>query len=396
VSDGSDGPLARLRVLEVAGNMAAPFAGCVLRDFGADVVKIEEPQKGDNARSWTPIKEGHSLPFARLNFNKKSVVADLHTEHGQRLVKLLAQRADVVITAFRPTALESWALRYRDLVAANPSVVVANVTGYGLTGPYRNRPGFGSTADAVSGFANINGWPETPPTLAHFGLADLTAGLATAIGIMMALFRRSQTGEGDEVDVALYEPLMVLVGDIILNYTTTGVIRKRSGNSQRTSSPVGVYQASDGGWLTVSGSGQGIVGRLFQVIGHPEAIQDPRYSTNEARVAHDADLQRWITDWVAGRTRADALAMLTDNGIVAGPVNTAADIVMDPHFLERTLVRVKSTLLGEALMPGAVAHLRSFAGLSYTDPPALGEHTAAVLREWLDVSEEEIGVLARG
>lgn len=386
----SGGPLGGVRVLEVAGNMAGPFAGAMLRDFGAEVVKIEQPGLGDPAREWPPMKGSHSLPFIRLNVNKKSVAADLRHESGRALVRRLVVEADVVITAFRLSTLDRWGLRYSSLAAVNPRIVVANVTGFGLTGPNKDRLGFGSTADAVSGLAYISGWPESPPTLAHFGLSDLTAGLATALGIMTALYRRQISGKGDEVDVALYEPMMVLVGDIVLNYTALGRVKERSGNTQRTTSPAGIYRARDGKWLTISGSGQRVVERLFRLIGREAELKDLRYATNEARVAHDADIQPWVVDWVQQHDRDAAVEILTANEIVAGPVNSAADVVADPHFRERTLRRLKSQAIGEALLPGPIGHLGSYPGIEYHDAPEIGEHTGSILREWLGASDSEI------
>jgi len=238
--------------------------------------------------------------------------------------------------------------------------------------------------------AYVSGWPETPPTLAHFGLSDMTAGLSAALGIMVALYRRQATGLGDEIDVALYEPIMVFLGDTVLNYSALGLVKERSGNTQPTTSPLGIYQAKDGRWLTISGSGQRIVERLFRVIGRDAELADPRYATNQARVVHNEEIQRWVVDWVAQHDRADAFDILLANGVVAGPVNSAADVVADPHFLERTLRLVKSTAIGEALLPGPVCHLGESARPDYHDAPAIGEHTEGVLRDWLGISGPEL------
>ncbi|MBV9661140.1 MAG: CoA transferase, partial [Acidimicrobiales bacterium] len=218
----SPNPMAGVRVLELANNYAGPFAGSLLCDYGAEVVKVELPGTGDPARRWPPEKDGHSLGWMRINRGKKSIGLDLRDPRDRETVVRLAAKADVIIVAFRPPTLAKWGLTYDDLKAANPGIVYVSVTGWGLTGPNSGRPGFGSTADAVSGFSHIVGFPDRPPVLAHFGLTDLIAGTSAALGTVMALFKRATTGEGDLIDVALYEPMMHLLGDIVVDYSTTG------------------------------------------------------------------------------------------------------------------------------------------------------------------------------
>ncbi len=261
------GPLDGVRVLELGTMYAAPTAGRMLRDFGADVVKVEDPSSGDYARQWTPQHDGLSLGFARLNAGKRSLGVDLRDERGRSLVRTLAGSVDVIIESFRPGRLETWGLGYDALRADNPGLVLTRVSGFGQTGPYHARPGFGTVAEVGSGFAFINGWPDTPPTSPPFGFADSIAGISAALGTAMALFRRERTGEGEEVDVALYEPLMFIVGDMLLNYQTNGVIQGRVGNGTGSASPRGVYQSADGHWLAIAASNQGIAKRLFAAMG---------------------------------------------------------------------------------------------------------------------------------
>jgi len=248
------GPLAGVRVLELGSMYAAPTCGRMLRDFGADVIKVEDPASGDYARQWTPMKNGQSFGFARLNSGKRSVAIDLRTDSGRDLVRRLAAQSDVVIENFRPGRMDAWGLGYAALAAENPGIVVTSVSGFGHTGPYAEKPGFGTVAETGSGFAYINGWPETPPTSPPFGFADSIAGISAAMGTAMALYRRERTGEGDHVDVALYEPLMFIVGDMIMNYTGTGFVQGRVGNGTGSASPRGVYQAADGKWLSIAAS----------------------------------------------------------------------------------------------------------------------------------------------
>jgi crotonobetainyl-CoA:carnitine CoA-transferase CaiB-like acyl-CoA transferase len=388
-------PLAGVKVLELGNMYAAPTAGRMLRDFGAEVVKVEDPAAGDYARQWTPQKDGLSLGFARLNSGKRSLGIDLRSPRGQDLVRSLASTVDVVVESFRPGRLEAWGLGYDDLRAANPGLVLTRVSGFGQTGPYKARPGFGTVAEVGSGFAFINGWPETPPTSPPFGFADSIAGIAAAMGTAMALFKRERTGEGDEVDVALYEPLMFIVGDMLLKYQALGEIQGRVGNGTGSASPRGVYRAGDGNWLAIAASNQVIAKRLFAAMGQPELIEDPRYATNAARMQRNDELQAIVGGWVASRPRAEILKILEEYDVVASPVNDAKDIVEDPHFAERTLVELTGNdVLGPILMPGPVLHLRGYAGPSYVGVPAIGEHTGPMLTELLGLSASEVNDLA--
>jgi len=387
-------PLAGIRVLELGTMYAAPTAGRMLRDFGADVVKVEDPGTGDYARHWTPQKDGLSLGFCRLNAGKRSVAVDLRHAEGRALVRRLAPAFDVVIESFRPGRLEGWGMGYEVLAADNPGLVLTRISGFGQTGPYRERPGFGTVAETGSGFAFVNGWPETPPTSPPFGFADSIAGIAAAMGTAMALYRRERTGTGEEVDVALYEPLMFIVGDTILRYQATGEVQGRVGNGTGSASPRGIYRAADGGWLSIAASNQTIAERLFAAMGRPDLLADPRFATNTARMEHNEEIQAEVSGWVAARSRADVLAVLERHEVVASAVNDARDIVADPHFRERTLVEVTgSDVLGRVLMPGPVLHLAGSAAPGYDGVPAIGQHTDDVLSEVLGLDAGERAAL---
>ena len=391
----SGAPLAGVRVLELGNMYAAPTAGRMLRDCGADVVKVEDPAVGDYARQWTPQKDGLSLGFARLNSGKRSLGIDLRSPRGQSLVRSLASTVDVVVESFRPGRLEAWGLDFDSLRSDNPGLVLTRVSGFGQSGPYSARPGFGTVAEVGSGFAFINGWPETPPTSPPFGFADSIAGIAAAMGTAMALFRRERTGSGEEVDVALYEPLMFIVGDALLKYQALGEIQGRVGNGTGSASPRGVYRAGDGNWLAIAASNQVIARRLFAAMGQPSLIDDPRYATTAARMERNDELQELVGGWVASRPRAEILKILDEYEVVASPVNDAKDIVEDPHFLARSLVPlVGNDVLGPILMPGPVLHMRGYDGPSYDGVPGVGEHTSAVLTELLDLSPSDVAALA--
>lgn len=392
-TDTGTPPLAGVTVLELGTMYAAPTAGRMLRDFGARVVKVEDPRTGDFARQWTPQHEGLSIGFARLNSGKESIGIDLRRPEGRDLVRRLAARVDVVVESFRPGRLEEWELGYDVLSAENPGLVLTRVSGFGQTGPYRERPGFGTVAETASGYAFVNGWPETPPTSPPFGFADSIAGLSAAFGTTTALFNRTRTGRGDVVDVALYEPLMFILGDLIVNYTATGFVQERVGNGSGSASPRGIYQAADGQWLAIAASNQTIALRLFDAMGRPEFKDDPRYATNVARMANNEALQQHVKDWVAQRPRAEVLADLDAHEVVAAPVNDARDIVEDPHFRERTLVDLAGTALGKVLVPGPVLHMGSYAGPVYDGVPGIGEHTESALTGLLGLSPDELARL---
>jgi crotonobetainyl-CoA:carnitine CoA-transferase CaiB-like acyl-CoA transferase len=388
------GPLAGVSVLELGTMYAAPTCGRMLRDFGAQVVKVEDPSTGDYARHWTPQKNGLSLGFARLNAGKRSVGIDLRQPDGRDLVRRLAATVDVVLESFRPGRFEIWGLGYEALAENNPGLILTRVSGFGQTGPYRERPGFGTVAETASGYAFINGWPDTPPTSPPFGFADSIAGISAALGTAMALYRRERTGAGDVIDVALYEPLMFIMGDVILKYAALGEIQVREGNGTGSASPRGIYQASDGSWLSIAASNEAIARRLFRAMGRPELSDDPRFATNQTRMANNDAIQREVSGWVANLPRATALKILDEFEVVSAPVNDARDIVGDPHFAERTLVELTgSTLLGPAVMPGPVLHMASAPAPVYDGVPSVGEHTTSVLSEVLDLTSDELAEL---
>lgn len=386
--------LSGIKVLELGSMYAAPTAGRMLRDFGADVIKVEDPENGDFARQWQPQHDGLSIGFARLNAGKRSVGIDLRTDAGRDVVLKLVREVDVVVESFRPGRLEEWGLGFEDLKRANPTIILTRVSGFGQSGPYTSRPGFGTIAEAVCGFAFLNGWPETPPTAPPFGFADSIAGIAAAYGTAMALFNRERTGAGTEVDIALYEPLMFILGDAVLRYTVDGHISQRQGNTSGAASPRGIYQAGDGGWLSIAASSQNIAMRLFDAMGRSDMKSDPRYATNSARMAHNEEVQQVVRDYVGSMPRADVLAILDAADVVAAAVNDARDIVADPHFNERTLQSLTSNVWS-GTVPGPVLKMTGDAGPDYEFVPLVGQHTREVLTEVGGLSAQQIMALSQ-
>lgn len=357
-------PLDDVRVIELGQLLAGPFCGQLLGDFGAEVIKVEDPGRGDPMRQWGREKpHGKSLWWPVVARNKKSVTCNLRTPQGQELVKKLVAEADVLLENFRPGTLERWGLGPDDLWAGNPRLVVLRVSGWGQDGPYAPRPGFGTLVEAFSGFAHINGWPDRPPTLPPFGLADSMAGMIGAFGVLCALRARERTGRGQVVDLALYEPMLTALGSLVIDYDQAGVSQERSGNRTPFSAPRNAYQGSDGGWFAISASNQNTAARLFATIGRPELLQDPRFATNPARTAHQDELDELISAWAASRTRDQAIADLEAGGVPVAPVNSVADIVGDEHVLARnSLIRVADDELGEALVQAPVPRLRDTPG----------------------------------
>jgi len=320
---------------------------------------------------------------------------DLRSGEGRELVRRLAADADVVVESFRPGRLEAWGLSYDVLRQNHSGLVMARVSGFGQTGPNRLLPGFGTVAETASGFAHVNGWPDSPPTSPPFGFADSIAGLSAAMGVAMSLYKRERTGQGEVVDVALYEPLMFIIGDMFLKYTALGEVQNRVGNSTGAASPRGIYEALDGKFMSIAASNQGIAKRLFAAMGRPEVIEDPRYATNAARLENNDEVQAMVKIWVASMPRQAALETLKKFEVVSAPVNDASDVVKDPHFLERTLVEITGNdVMKGVLMPGPVLHMGGYDGPSYDGVPTIGEHTAEVLSSGLGLDGAALATLA--
>lgn len=372
-------PFAGVRVLEVATIVAGPYAGRILSDFGADVVKVEDPVSGgDPGRHIAPHKNGLSLPFARLNVGKRSIGLNLRGSEGQDLLRRVAGHFDVVIINFRHVTAIKWGLTSERLTAGNPDLIVAEVTGFGRDEEVGGRPGFGTIMDGIAGFAYRNGWPDRPPTTAPFGLADHVAGMAVAFAVASSLFRRSTSGRGADIDVALYEPLLGIMGDSVLRYSALGEVEERAGNFVGAAAPRGVFETADGEWVVVSGSSPNTGRRCVEVIGLEPT--DSRWVDNAARVAHQEVLNGHLQQWVAQRTRHEVLSSMEAAGVPAGPVNSGADIVKDPMFRSRgAVVPLGSPELGDAVIPGRMFRLDGMEDPTFGGPPRLGEHTQAVL-----------------
>ena len=352
------GALHGVKVIELATMLAAPLAGMMLADHGAEVIKVEQPGRGDQLRSWGYTRDEQPLLWKMLSRNKRLVTLDLHDGEAQEILLELVSTSDVLIENFRPGTLDRWGLTLERLHRANPALVVLRVSGYGQTGPHSARAGFGTLAEAYSGFAFINGWPDRPPSLPPFGLADAIAGMAAAFGVSAAVHSARRTGLGQEVDVALYEPLLTALGSIVIDYDQAGVVQQRSGNRAPFSSPRNAYRTADDGWIAISGSTQSTAARLFEAIGRPELITDPRFATNQDRLRNAAELDEVIGAWMAERDEAAALKILEAASVTAGPVYSIDELTRDEHILARgSLTTVDDDKLGPVLMQTPVPRM---------------------------------------
>ncbi|HLS76947.1 MAG TPA: CoA transferase [Nocardia sp.] len=373
------GPLTGIRVLDVATLFAGPLAATLLGDFGAEVVKIEHP-RGDPVRGHGAQRDGVGLWWKMLGRNKKSVTLYLGSERGQEIFRQMAAEADVVIENFRPGTLERWGLGYEELSAINPRLVLARVTGFGQFGPYAQRPGFGTLAEAMSGFAAVTGEPDGPPTLPPFGLADGIAALATSFAVMTALRARDATGRGQQVDMAIIEPILTLLGPQIIAYDQLGELQTRMGNRSVNNAPRNVYRTADGGWVAVSTSAQSVAERVVRLVGRPDFVDEPWFTSGTGRAAHADELDAVVGAWIAERETDEVVREFEKAEAAVAPIYTAADIMADPHFRALgTIAEIPDDELGVIRMQNLLFRLSDTPGEIRWAGPPLGAHTAEVL-----------------
>ena len=398
---GSDGtpatlPLQGLRVLELGQLIAGPFAGKMLADFGADVIKVEPPGSGDPLRKWRMLKDGTSVWWQVQSRNKRSVALDLRSAEGQELCGRLADEADVVIENFKPGTLEGWGLGYEALAARNPGLVMLRISGYGQDGPYADRPGFGVIAEAMGGLRHLSGEPGRLPVRVGVSIGDTLAALHGVIGVLLALYHRKASGDagrGQVVDVALYEAVFNCMESLLPEYSAFGAVREPAGSALPGIAPSNAYRCADGAVL-IGGNGDSIYRRLMDLIGRPDLRDAPDLASNDGRAKRAAELDAAIGAWTATRPLAEVLDGLTRARVPAGRIYTARDIAEDPHYRARGMIQRITTAEGHELdVPGVVPKLSATPGRLSTLAPALGLHTAQVLRE-LGISEAAIAELA--
>jgi formyl-CoA transferase len=373
-------PLDGLRVIELGQLIAGPFAGKMLAEFGARVIKIEPPGTGDPLRKWRLLHEGTSVWWAVQSRNKESVALDLRTVEGQEVIRALVKDADVLIENFRPGTMEAWNLGWDVLHDVNPKLVMLRVSGYGQTGPYRDRPGFGVVGEAMGGLRHLCGEPGRTPVRTGISIGDSLSALHGVIGILLALRHRDASGEGQMIDVALYESVFNMMESLLPEYSVFGAVREAAGSSLPGIAPTNAYQCADGKYALIAGNGDGIFRRLMELIGRSDLRDDPALAQNDGRVKHVARLDAAIGVWTAERTLEEVLDQLNAARIPAGRIYDIADIAADPHYKARGMILETQLPDGTPVqVPGIVPKLSATPGEALHNAPALGAHTDAVL-----------------
>lgn len=391
-------PLRGLRVLDLATLFAGPLAATMLGDFGAEVVKVEHPRKPDPSRGHGPSKDGVGLWWKLLGRNKKTVAIDLSTPGGQGVLLRLAAEADVVVENFRPGTLERWGLGWEELSAVNPRLVLARVTGFGQSGPYAHRPGFGTLAEAMSGFAAVTGEPDGPPTLPPFGLADSIAALSTAFAVMTALAGRDRTGRGQVVDMAIIEPMLTVLGPQPLWYDQLGYVQPRTGNRSANNAPRNTYRTADGRWVAVSTSAQSVAERVLRLVGRPEFLDEPWFATGAGRAEHAAELDEAVGGWIARHDRDEVVRAFEEAQAAVAPIYDVRDVMTDPQYRALdSITEVADEELGTVKMQNVLFRLSGTPGaIRWAGRPHAADTDAVLGAGGLGLSDAELAELREG
>ncbi len=392
----ADGALEGLRVLDTSTLFAAPQIAAVLGDLGAEVVKVEPPQ-GDPLRAMGAQRDGRSLMWALAARNKRAITLDFDSEAGRALLQRLVERADVLVENFPRSTLERWHCTYDELVARNRRLVMVSVSCYGATGPYRDRPGAGTLAEAFGGLTNMIGEADGPPMLPSVALGDTITAMAGVIGALAACnHRETGGGSGQHVDVSMYEPILQLLAGTIVAYDTTGATPRRTGSRVPGGVPRNVYRTRDGHWVVVSGTTDAQVARLLPLIGRDTPEDRARFGRSAARLAAADELDALVADWIAARDRSDVIEAFLSARIPAAPVNDLPAILDDPHVSSRaSLVRIDDDELGPLTMPAPTPRLSATPAQVRATGPRLGAHNDEVFRDWLDLDPAEVVELRR-
>ncbi len=393
---GPRGPLAGVRVAEAGSLIAAPLCTRLLADYGAEVIKVEPPGQGDPMRQWGGTYKGLGLWWPNIARNKKSVTLDLRTTDGQRLFGRLASVSDVVVENFRPGTFERWGLGFDALREANPKLVMTRVTGFGQSGPYRDRAGFGAIGEAMGGLRFVTGFPDRPPLRVGISIGDALAATFGALGTMVALYHRDAlSGVGQCVDVAIYEAVWALMEGVLGEYDKLGRVRGRAGGRLPGIAPSNTYPTADGGWVVIGANADNVFRRFVGVLGHPEWADDLRFDSHIARGQHEELLDELIEGWTSSLPTDEIVRRLEEAGVPAGRIYSAADIATDPHYHAREMVlSIFDPNLGEAVrMQGVVPKFSETPGQVVAAGPALGQHNAEIYGSLLELPPNELASL---
>ena len=382
--------LSGLKVLELGQLIAGPFAAKTLADFGAEVIKVEAPDSGDPLRKWRLLKDGTSVWWQVQSRNKRSLALDLRTPEGQGIVRQLATEADVLIENFRPGAMEGWGLAPDDLIAQNPKLIVLRISGYGQTGPYRNRPGFGVIGEAMGGLRHLTAEPGRVPVRVGVSIGDTLSALHGVIGILLALQHRHATGKGQVIDVALYESVFNCMESLLPEYSAFGAVRGPAGSALPGIAPTNAYRCKDGAYALVAGNGDSIFKRLMNLIGRTDLANDPSLADNTGRVARVEEIDQAIENWTLQKSVEEVLQALESASVPAGRIYDIADIAADPHYEARGMLEQVTLTDGSSLkVPGFVPKLSLTPGQHRRNAPDLGQDTDVILKE-MGLSSEQI------
>jgi crotonobetainyl-CoA:carnitine CoA-transferase CaiB-like acyl-CoA transferase len=394
-------PLEGIRVIELGSFIAAPFAARLFGDFGAEVIKVERPAGGDELRDWRKTRGQTSMLFRTMGRNKKSVALDLRSELGREAVLKMAASADVVIENFRPGTLEKWGLGPDELMAQNPDLVMVRISGYGQTGPYKDRAGFGSSAESFAGLRYITGEPDRPAGRAAASMGDTVAGLYGVIGALMLMLQKARGGDtrGQQVvDVALYEGVFSLLESLVPDYDAYGMVRKRTGGRLPGVVPTGSYPTGDGLEVVIGGNSNSVFKRLMRAVGRPDLAEDESLTTTEARGAREEELNGVISAWTEARPLKEVLDVLSEEGVPAGPVYDAPSIAQDEHYIARGMIETHEVVIEDepelVRFPGVVPKIPGHDGRVAWIGPDLGEHTAQVLRDVAGFDADQIAAVS--
>lgn len=391
-------PLEGLRVLDLSTVISGGVTTSMLADFGAEVIKVEHPRHGDPLRQWPPFKEGVCLWWKVASRNKKSITLDLSKERGQVILKKLVEDTDILVESFRPRTLERWNIGYNELARVNPHLIMVRISGYGQDGPYSERPGFGTIAEARSGMVYISGFPDTPPLLPAFPIADEVAGLFGALSAMFAIYYRDikASGGGQYIDVSLYEPLFRLIIPQVIEYDQLGIIRERNGNRHLDAAPRNLYQTKDSEWVALSASTQSIFERVMRAMGREDLINDPRFQDNRRRIENVEQLDEIISGWMRDHNLEEILARFEEVEAVISPVYNIKKIFKDPQYIARKdIIEVEDPELGRIKMQNVIPKFSKTQGRVQFPGPKLGAHNRDIYIDRLGYSEEELSKLEK-
>jgi formyl-CoA transferase len=395
-ADPPAGPLAGYRVLELGQLIAGPFCGQLLGDMGAEVIKVEPPGVGDAMRQWGQVHpEGQSLWWSVIARNKKSVTIDLRTGDGRAALRALVPHCDIVVENFRPGRMEEWGLTYEALAEINPGVVMVRVSGFGQTGPYASRAGFGAIGEAMGGLRSIVGEPDQPPVRTGIAIGDALAGTMGAYAALAALLERGRSGRGQEIDVAIYESVLAFMESLVPDYQVAGYVRERTGATLPGVAPSNVYPTADGASVLIAANQDTVFRRLAAVMGQPELGTDPRYATHTARGARQAELDGLVAAWTATRQSGELVELMAEHGVPAGMIYQPADMLTDPQFMARgSIVEVPHRIFGRLAMQGVAPRLSRTPGAVRWVGPELGEHNEEILGGLLGLENHQPGLVA--